>query len=686
MSRESQPNHDELRARIAALEARVARLEAERLTKPPTTERAAPPTPTLRAPSPGLGPRAPVTPPIKLRQRKRRQPEAAVDYERLVGLTVLGWVGVAAVVVAAAYFGQLGWARLGPGARTIVVYLLGAGLISAGAVLRHRVVTRYIALLWGAGTALTYLAGTLAYLRYDVISSPVAVAALLGSSALGQYLAWRLRDQVMATVALALAYAAPVLVGAPSPTPTAFFALLLALHTWGSWTEHRFGWRAARALSVAATTALVIGWYLDRGPGSATSFGIHIAVVWLLLAGPELLRVAASRDVGTLRAALLFAGGIVATLAILSRPDTARWFGLPAAGAWLLLGGSLAQRDINTGAWLARVGSLVLPIGVARWLVPGLGTGERAQELAYLAALPAAALLLFVVRRWTRVAEQGAAVAGALTIIGAFAIENLTTVAALLQWPLTVAPPLLLLVLGHSPVAWLAGLGIGALASGSWFVVVFAGPDAMALAVSSTALLAAFATTLGARRRSRLLTNASTVVFVLLLVMWTLHFVEQLIRPASDPLLASGATLLWNARFGAIALLVALTVAARRSLANDNKIERTALGVVALVGTYVAGLFELLDFVAPWSFGPRAVATSLYSLAFALAVSVAGFRTQNAALRWAALVAFGGIALKVAVHDLSQVDTPIRVLVSGVLGGVLLLVAWGYARSQRPAE
>ena len=60
-----------------------------------------------------------------------------------------------------------------------------------------------------------------------------------------------------------------------------------------------------------------------------------------------------------------------------------------------------------------------------------------------------------------------------------------------------------------------------------------------------------------------------------------------------------------------------------------------------------------------------------------------GFWRGLVPLRWTALCMLVVVVGKVLLHDLSEVDTPLRVLASGVLGGVLLLAAWGYARRQQ---
>ena len=44
-------------------------------------------------------------------------PKTSIDYERFVGVAVLGRVGIAAVLLAAGDFGQLGWREIGRAAR-----------------------------------------------------------------------------------------------------------------------------------------------------------------------------------------------------------------------------------------------------------------------------------------------------------------------------------------------------------------------------------------------------------------------------------------------------------------------------------------------------------------------------------------------------------------------------------------
>ncbi len=538
-------------------------------------------------------------------------------------------------------------------------------------------------MLWGGGVALTYLAGVLGYLRFEVLSSPVAITSMLASAALGQFLAHRLRLEVLATVALGGAYAAPVLVGSPSPTPTAFFTLLLVLHTWAAWTEHRWRWHQARALAVIATVALVYAWYVNAGIGSVWSFVWHVEVVWLLLIAPEVVAAACRREVSTMRAVLAGLGGMYVHAQVLwhlfehEQPTS---FGLGAAGVLLAGGALLVPRALALGSWLARVGSCVLPFGVILWAASlPIERGTVAAAWWCVGGLAGAGALLFAVRQWTRVGELGMAIAAPLAIgigyVGQLGRGQTAPVLAI---------PLLLLVTGRGTIARTTGLVFAAIAP--FFTLHRLGwfgsddGDCTALAFTLVCGVATLALFVGARARDRVLIATAAVGELLVLSAWLMISVVS----GADPAVAT-LTPFWNTRAGALAAIVALAIAGRTLLSAAEGPARAVLGATALAGLYIGGLLELLDITAPWSNGVRDVATSFYTLAFAGALLAAGFWKEVRALRWIALVAFGIVALKIVVWDLSDFDTPLRVLATGVLGGVLLLAAWAYARSQRRA-
>ena len=76
------------------------------------------------------------------------------------------------------------------------------------------------------------------------------------------------------------------------------------------------------------------------------------------------------------------------------------------------------------------------------------------------------------------------------------------------------------------------------------------------------------------------------------------------------------------------------------------------------------------------------VLSVLWSL-YAAGLVAAGFRLRKVVVRWAGLFVFGVTVLKVVFVDISQVRELYRVIAFLALGGLLLVVAWGYQRILR---
>ncbi|MCA8964954.1 MAG: DUF2339 domain-containing protein, partial [Planctomycetes bacterium] len=354
-------------------------------------------------------------------------PEAKFDYERFFGLAVLGRIGIAALMLAGGYFAQLGWGHLGPAARVAVLYLVAATMVGIGAWLRPRTAPRYIALLWGGATSLSYLAGVAARLHYELIEPFPALVLLVASAGLGQFLARKLQLQAMATVALAGAYAAPLLIGADSASPTGLFVYLLALHTWSAVTEERWQWRVPRGLAVVATTVLALGWFAGHAAPPPLTTLLHVEAIWLGLATPELLRALTRGAAAAGRWRLLVVSGWTVQLGLLlwtlSRDALPGFAAIAGAGFVALAAALLQQRpqlEVRA-AQLSRLGGCVLVLGAfVVWNALGhqyaLDVFARGFDHAAwrVPAIVATGLLLLALRRFTGAADLAAGLATAL--------------------------------------------------------------------------------------------------------------------------------------------------------------------------------------------------------------------------------------------------------------------------------
>lgn len=145
---------------------------------------------------------------------------------------------------------------------------------------------------------------------------------------------------------------------------------------------------------------------------------------------------------------------------------------------------------------------------------------------------------------------------------------------------------------------------------------------------------------------------------------------------------------LWNLRFaGGAGLLALLSLSTWRAVrAGATPVVRWSLGIAALGVGWLAGLFELVEATRGLAGAWAAVLVSLYTALVAGGLLAVGFAWNLYGLRYAALTVLGCVALKVGLYDLAASELPLRVLVTGVLGLVLLGSAYAYARRRRAVE
>jgi hypothetical protein len=141
-----------------------------------------------------------------------------------------------------------------------------------------------------------------------------------------------------------------------------------------------------------------------------------------------------------------------------------------------------------------------------------------------------------------------------------------------------------------------------------------------------------------------------------------------------------------NPRFVAgVVVAVGFALVRRRAAAGSGGADASRLALLcAVLMAYAVGLFEVFDLVRPLESAQwRSVFVSVYSTLYAAGVLALGFRLRAADLRWVALAGLGAVIVKVGAHDLTAVETPFRILVTGCLGVVLLVAAYAYARRDK---
>ncbi|MCC7140240.1 MAG: DUF2339 domain-containing protein [Planctomycetes bacterium] len=514
------------------------------LDAPPAPEPAPAPTPAAPVPpapppTPSRDDRAPVPAPTREAVRGRRgraraatatPAEAAAastaprDLERFVGVSVLGRVGVAALLLAAAYFGQWTWARVPALARVLSLYGLAATLVVVGAVVRARVSRVYLALLWGGGVAAAYLAGAVAKLRFDLVGPTTAVALLAGACALGQTLARLARLETLALVAIAGAAAAPVLVGGAQDARTPLLVYLLAVHGWSAVVEARWGWHRARLAGLVSTLVVAATWLVAHGRHDVSTH-LHVQGYLLGFTAPEWAGRAFARRLTDARASLVaiavgFVEGASVWTSLPGANGVLRWLPAVAGAAWLSVAMLRRLRVRAPDALvrgLARVGGVLLALGAATSVGPDLtlAFGPDRTTVLFVAAVGA---LVLALRGYLGVGEGATSLAVALGTIAVVAVRapgfDAATVPALL---LAAA-----LALRGDRVPWRV---VGLLGAALWPFAAWghgdgAGPGALLASHATSALLVLGALHPRVRGDGPAFARAALVVLVALGAAW----------------------------------------------------------------------------------------------------------------------------------------------------------------------
>jgi hypothetical protein len=659
---------DRLEGRLALVERRLG-AAPEAAPSPVAPPRASPPRP---APEPF---------PAAAARRAGRRTASNRDFERVVGVAVLGRVGVAALLLAAAYFARLAYDAFPPLLRVVSVYALAGVLIGVGAWLRPRVARPYVAILWGGGVAAAYLAGAVAKLRYDLVAPPVAIALLAASCALGQALAKVARLQVLAVVALLGAFAAPVLVGSPEDARTVLLVYLVALYAWGAWTEERWKWAGARTAGAAGMLTVAALWLEAHGRVDVSTY-LHAHAYLAALVAPEAVRALKdrARTTRTRTALLLSVVGLAEAWAVLSTGTDLRWFAAIAGASWLGLGVAIRERTGEPGVFaraLATLGGLLLALGAFAAWRSGAGNfsqDARPETFASLAVVGLASVL--AARRLG--AGEGAAILSSLLSLAMLATRS----RAGDPWTLVaLVAPLAVAFLGRGAARRTVGLW---LAVATCFLGLAGSPvDPAGLAVAfyaAAAIVVAARLVPGPNGKAFPALPADLAVLALVATWLSCAFrgpFEAVIPPVANP-----------GTFAAIAVgaAIALRGLGRRDRARGPDL-RSLSSLALTVLAALAGWREVHAALEPVaSQDLRGALESVYATLCAAIALAVGFRRKAPALRYVGLVGFGGVVLKVGLHDLASVDTPYRILVTGVLGGVLLAAAYAYARRGRGVD
>ena len=646
--------------------------------------------------------------------------------EGRVGGTWLNRVGALVLVLGIGLFLRHAFESdwIGPGGRVGLGGLVGLAFVLSAA--RH-LEGEYRGVAQGAvavGLASLYLSAYAAHSVYGLLPTAPALVALALVTALTLVMAVRHAALALALLAGAGGLLTPVLLDTGTDPGGLLFAYLGVLDVGLLAAAHRRRWWSLRLLAFVGTAVLYAGW-LDRwfGPGRLALGLLAATGLYLLFAGAAYLGTPGRNDAGDLdpgftAAALLgLAAPTLYFLAlrhlVVGEPRST----LPLACLGLALGYVLA------GQWALRerhgnqpLGALCLSLALGfvsialalrlsrHALVVGWGVealllylcGHRLE----LRRLRAGAVLVFVVTwgRWYTLLSDGglpgpfllshpalpATAAVAVTAALAASIGAARQRAGRRQagWE-RVVPPIMVLVAVGSVAALLSD-------ELARFRTLAIPPPYVPTVTTVVWMVAALPWLALARLdKTRILVGVVTLLFIVLgaTVVGDAPRWEQLLPDMRAPLL--------NPRFLAALLLVVLYGLYARVVRGLPTLSEPTRGRLSATAGLAAGLLLLWNLSVEVSIAPlpaltlgeavkarRAGLSILWAL-YAFGAMGLGLRTGRRAVRLGAIGLFAVTVVKVLGVDLAGLDAPYRVLSLVVLGGVLLLASFLYARTRR---
>ena len=700
--------------RLAAIEAQVRAL-AERVDALEGRTRPGPVSPGVAPPLPPASPvELPAVEPPPVEPVVAPPTAPRLDLEQRIGARWATWVGVVAILFAAAFFLRWAFERqlIGPGLRVGLGLLAGGVMLGAGLALARRRDVPYLAEgLSGGGLGLLYLSLYAAHAFYGLVGSGPAFAGMGAVTAVGAVVAVLSGRQSTAVLALLGGLLTPVLLATEHPDERVLLGYLFALDLLALATARFRTWPELSWLAWLGTAALLApGFLAEPEPPHLLARLALLSALFLLFLAVPLAREWASgsrvRQIDLLFVVANAAGYFAAVYRTLeaTRPAAEAPVALALAVLYAAVASESRRRvpDDEVGALIhLGIADVFLTLGIGLAIHgPWVTLAWAAQGVVLFSVAPRVVTPVAV---WGGLAALGLAVHRALLVdprrfpelVPTLTPADLVHVAVVgcLVWAGVLARRAradqlrLLTPHGLRALCWIAAAGLAAAllwreTTGLW----------------PTVLLAAEALLLGALARALHEPRAPTFGPALALVAAVLlarMFVEDwdLARAAAVSLV--NGTLL--ARAGAC---LALGVAAGWLARCDAEDGARSIGPVVAAAAGVAGLVVVS---LAWSdheekvreaLGARGralaedlrwrrqVGLSVIWTLYAAAALAWGFARSAPRVRYGALGLLGIVIVKVFLVDLAAVETVYRIVSFLILGLVLLGVSLLYQKAR----
>jgi hypothetical protein len=322
--------------RLEQLERRIAALEklVRQLVSPVVSRGALAPTESSEPTVPESPPIAPPPPRVLVRPRiditpTPPPPDRALDWEQWFGQRGLLAVGVAALLIAAAFFLKYAFDRgwIPPLVRSIAAVIAGIGVAAWGHERIGRGMRAYGAAMIGAGGGLVYLGLWAAAGPYALVERRIGILLLVATTVAVTLLAMHHEIEGLAIWALAGAYLAPIIL-ATAPNPSAFLGYLEVVGLGTAILAYAMSWRATFNLAL-------FGYLVLAAAGAADAIATPLGC-WLIAAGTLLvLHVTAQRKWPEARLGIPTLAWIMLAVGLMDMrgPVASRWLSLAAPAA-----------------------------------------------------------------------------------------------------------------------------------------------------------------------------------------------------------------------------------------------------------------------------------------------------------------------------------------------------------------
>jgi uncharacterized membrane protein len=282
----------ELSRQLAALTARVERIEAELARARRGTAQQASRSPSRTG---EVEPQAEAPPSIQgVARLSAAHTRAQPSLEARIGSQLFNRVGIIALLVGAAWFLKFAIDRhwIGPLARVLIGAASGALIISGSEWFRSRGYRAFSYSLKALGTGILYLSLWAAYSLFALIPASAALIAMILVTASNAWLSWRQNSEVLAFYAAIGGLLTPLLLWSSESRELTLFSYLLLLDLAVLAQVALRPWSRLLLAAFAGTAIYAVGWYVEHYTPNQLGLTAFFVVVFFLLfsAAPQLLR------------------------------------------------------------------------------------------------------------------------------------------------------------------------------------------------------------------------------------------------------------------------------------------------------------------------------------------------------------------------------------------------------------